>query len=66
MWSRIHVAEEMGMEQGTATVYYSTDINDKGAPVQPRRPGTLAAIKHRRLASAPPLMRTALTEKAGS
>ena len=48
------------MEQVTETVYYYTYINDKGEPVRPRRPGTLAAIKNMRLASATPLMRTAL------
>jgi hypothetical protein len=60
MWSRPNVSEEMGMEQGTETVYYYTYINDKGELVRPRRPGTLAAIKHMRIASATPLMRTAL------
>jgi hypothetical protein len=60
MWSRRHVAEERVMEKGTATVYDSTDLNDTGEPVRPRCPGTLAAIQHRRLASATPLRRTAL------
>jgi hypothetical protein len=60
MWSRITVAEEVGMEHVTETVYYYTYINAKGEPVRPRRPGTLAAIQHLRIASATPLMRTAL------
>ena len=48
------------MDKVTETVYYYTYINDKGELVRPRRPGTLAAIKHMRIASATPLMRTAL------
>jgi len=54
------------MEKVTETVYYYTYINDKGEPVRPRRPGTLAAIKHRRIASATPLMRTALAVDANA
>ena len=54
------------MEKVTETVYYYTYINDKGEPVRPRRPGTLEAIKHRRLASATPLMRTALAVDANA
>jgi hypothetical protein len=50
----------MGMEQVTATVYYYTYINDKGESVRPRRPGTLAAIQNMGIASATPLLRTAL------
>jgi hypothetical protein len=50
----------MGMEQVTETVYYYTYINAKGEPVRPRRPGTLEAIQNLRIASATPLMRTAL------
>jgi hypothetical protein len=42
------------------TVYYYTFLNDKGETVRPRRPGILEAIKRTRLASATPLMRTAL------
>jgi len=48
------------MEKGTATVYDYTYLNDKGEPVRPRRPGTLAAIQNRRIANATPLRRTAL------
>jgi len=50
----------MAMENTTETVYYYTFINDKGETVRPRRPGTLEAIKNTRLASATPLMSTAL------
>jgi hypothetical protein len=50
----------MGMEHVTETVYYYTYINAQGELVRPRRPGTLAAIQHLRIASATPLMRTAL------
>jgi hypothetical protein len=56
----INIAEEMVMEKVTETVYYYTYINDKGQPVRPRRPGTLEAIKNMRIASATPLMSTAL------
>ena len=48
------------MEQVTETVYYYTYINAQGESVRPRRPGTLAAIQNLRMASATPLMRTAL------
>jgi hypothetical protein len=48
------------METTKETVYYYTFINDKGETVRPRRPGTLAAIKNTSLASATPLMTTAL------
>jgi hypothetical protein len=48
------------MEKTTETVYYYTFINEHGETVRPRRPGTLEAIKNTRLASATPLMRTAL------
>jgi hypothetical protein len=60
MWSRATIAEEIAMEKGKETVYYYTFINDKGETVRPRRPGTLAAITNARLASATPLMSTAL------
>ena len=60
MGSRVTMAEEMAMEKVKETVYYYTFINDLGETVRPRRPGTLAAIKQTRLASATPLMRTAL------
>ena len=48
------------MENTKETVYYYTFINEYGETVRPRRPGTLEAIKNTRLASATPLMRTAL------
>ena len=48
------------MENTKETVYYYTFLNEQGETVRPRRPGTLEAIKNRRLASATPLMRTAL------
>ena len=48
------------MEQTKETVYYYTFLNEKGETVRPRRPGTLAAIKNTSLASATPLMTTAL------
>jgi hypothetical protein len=54
------MAEEMAMEKVKETVYYYTFLNDQGETVRPRRPGTLAAIKQTRLASATPLMSTAL------
>jgi hypothetical protein len=60
MWSRATIAEEMAMEKVKETVYYYTFINDQGETVRPRRPGALEAIKHTRLASATPLMSTAL------
>ena len=60
MWSRATIAEEMAMEKVKETVYYYTFLNEKGGTVRPRRPGTLAAIKNARLASATPLMSTAL------
>jgi hypothetical protein len=50
----------MVMEKVTETVYYYTYINDKGESVRPRRPGTLEAIQNMRIASATPLMSTAL------
>jgi hypothetical protein len=50
----------MVMEQVTEIVFYYTYINAKGEPVRPRRSGTLAAIQNLRIASATPLMRTAL------
>jgi hypothetical protein len=50
----------MAMENTKETVYYYTFINEKGETVRPRRPGTLEAIKNTRLASATPLMTTAL------
>jgi len=52
--------EDLAMEHTKETVYYYTFINEKGEPVRPRRPGTLEAIKNTHLASATPLMRTAL------
>ena len=60
MWSRATIAKEMAMEKVKETVYYYTFINDKGETVRPRRPGTLEAIKNTSLASATPLMSTAL------
>ena len=60
MWSRANSAEEMAMEKVKETVYSYTFINDKGETVRPRRPGTLEAIKNTSLASATPLMSTAL------
>src|SRR5262249_24925262 len=60
MGSRAPMAEEMAMEKVKETVYYYTCINDQGETVRPRRPGTLEAIKQTRLASATPLMSTAL------
>ena len=48
------------MEKTKETVYYYTFINDKGQTIRPRRPGTLEAIKNMSIASATPLMRTAL------
>jgi hypothetical protein len=52
--------EEIAMEKTKETVYYYTFINEKGETVRPRRPGTLEAIKNTSLASATPLMSTAL------
>jgi hypothetical protein len=44
-----------------ATVYYFTFFDrDKDETVRPRRPGTLDAIAHTRLAGVKPLMSTAL------
>jgi hypothetical protein len=50
----------MAMEKTKETVYYYTFINDAGETVRPRRPGTLEAIKNTSIASATPLMNTAL------